>query len=440
MSRSAGPSRRWSGSKALLFDAIDETTKLVERMHISAANRSMRPFALAGSLAAPAHAVHGIHAATASTVYAAVRLTSRGVETLLDARAGTAGDVDLLDDERAEEAAPLRSDAAGSRAWLFDHAEAHVNGLYGDYLSRQGNSLDLGMTLRADGRVLPVTRENLARIHPNATGRLCVFVHGLFCTEWSWSIAADEFYGDPGATFGASLQDELGYTPLYVRYNSGRHISENGRALSALLAEVVSAYPTAVEEIVLMGHSMGGLIVRSAAHYGQTTGEAWAEKLNAVFCIGAPTLGAPLEQAIGLLGGLLSAIDTVGTQAPAQLLKTRSAGIKDLRHGYTIDEEWQGRAEDAPLANHRRKMPLVDGVGYYFIAATATENPNHPVGLLLGDLLVRLPSAKGEAAHPARQVEFHAGRVFTGINHFHLANHPEVYGVVKELLTENHYQ
>jgi pimeloyl-ACP methyl ester carboxylesterase len=260
-------------------------------------------------------------------------------------------------------------------------------------------------------------------------------VHGLSSTEWSWSIAAEEFHGDASASFGTMLRDELDYTPLYVRYNSGRHISDNGQALSLLLANLVTAYPCAVDEIVLIGHSMGGLVVRSAAHYGHTAGEDWIGKLKAVFCIGSPTLGAPLEQAAGLLGGILSAVDLVGTQVPAQLLNSRSAGIKDLRHGYTVDEEWRENDQDDPLANHRRAMPLVDGVGYYFVVATVTENPSHPVGLLFGDLLVRLPSASGQAAKPERRVEFHAGHLLNGINHFHLANHPDVYAMIRDVLT-----
>ena len=438
MRRIGGPLRRWTGSKALIFDAIEETTNLVERMHASTARRYTSPLAGSGPLGSPARVVHGIHAATASTVYDAIRLTSRGVESLVDVGVQSVGNyesvIEKLDDQ-FNETTPLRSDSAGSRAWLLDHAEAHINGFYGDHLVRQRNPLDLGMTLRLDGQVLPLSHAAMEHALPDATGRLCIFLHGLCCTEWSWSIAAEEFHADPTATLGSMLRHELGYTPLYVRYNSGRHISENGLALSKLLTRLIAVYPHEVDEIVLVGHSMGGLIARSAAHYGATNHDVWSEKLTSVFCIAAPTLGSPVEQAAGLLGGLLSAFDRVGTQVPAQLIKMRSAGIKDLRHGYTLDAEWQGKDMDDPLVNHRLRLPLVDGVGYYFIASTVTENPNHPVALLVGDLLVRLPSAAGQAAQPARRVEFHAGRKLKGISHFHLANHPQVYALIRDMLT-----
>ena len=150
--------------------------------------------------------VHGIHSATAGTVYAAVRLTSRGVESLVNAGTESVAGYDSLMenvDGQLNETTPLRSDSAGSRAWVLDHVEAHVNGFYGDYLVRQRNPLDLGMTLRVDGTVLTLKRAAIEKAIPDASRRLCVFVHGLCCTEWSWSIAAEEFYGDPAATFGS---------------------------------------------------------------------------------------------------------------------------------------------------------------------------------------------------------------------------------------------
>lgn len=155
-------------------------------------------------------AIHGFHAATAAAVYKSVRKTSRGVEALLGASAALVGDMEpakRLTDERLEQNALQRSDAAGSRSWAFDHIEAHINGFYGDYLAKQQNPLDLGMTLRIGGQVLALESESLDRAYPNVTGKLVIFVHGLCCTEWAWSIAADEQYGDPTVTFGTQLQD-----------------------------------------------------------------------------------------------------------------------------------------------------------------------------------------------------------------------------------------
>lgn len=428
--------KRWQGSKDLVFDVIEETTHLVERTHAAVAQKSARPFADVEQLAVLAQAVLAVHDTIAAGVYKSIRGVSRSVETLLDA--GTelvVGEIHRTQGRDGPDlATPLRSDAQGSRSWWFDHAEGVLNGFYGDHLRERQNGLDLGMSLRHRGRILPVERAALERSLPDASGKLCVFVHGLGSTEWSWSMSAGRFHGDPAVNFGSLLQADLGFTPLYVRYNSGQHISANGRRLSALLAQLVAEYPREVEELVLVGHSMGGLVARSAAHYGNATGEAWVRRLRHLFCLGSPNLGAPLEKGVNLVSSLLGAFDTAGTQVPAQVLNARSAGIKDLRFGYTVDEEWHGKDPDALFEDHRQNVPLIDGVGYYFVAATITRDSMHPLGLLLGDLLVRPPSAAGHAPEPARRIPFCAGRVFGGLNHFHLTNHPQVYEVIRQCI------
>jgi pimeloyl-ACP methyl ester carboxylesterase len=204
--------------------------------------------------------------------------------------------------------------------------------------------------------------------------------------------------------------------------------------LAELLTQVLEAYPVPVEEIALVGHSMGGLVARSAAHYAREHDEPWLTKLRHVACIGSPHLGAPLEKAVHLLTGVLRRIDAAGAQVPAEVLDARSAGVKDLRYGYTIDEEWAGKDPDQVFADARQDIPLVDSAGYYFLAATISRDPEHPVGQLLGDLMVRLPSASGEAPEPARRIHFSSGAVFPGMNHVHIANHPDVYEALRNLL------
>jgi hypothetical protein len=176
------------------------------------------------------------------------------------------------------------------------------------------------------------------------------------------------------------------------------------------------------------------LVARSAAHYAREHDEPWVAHLRHVACIGAPHLGAPLEKAVNLLTGVLKNLDAAGAQVPAELLDSRSAGVKDLRYGYTIDEEWAEKDPDEVFADARRNVPLVDGVGYYFLAATISRDPEHPLGELLGDLMVRLPSASGEAPEPARRIHFSSGSVFPGMSHIHIANHPDVYEALRDLL------
>ncbi len=438
---------RITGTKDLIFDAIEETANLVEQMHRLAARTTFRPLALIEPLSTLSQAVKGVHDTTASGVYFMIRTVNRGVQKLLDTGTGlvvsglsqtseTQKNQDKISPQQ-HQSSTLSPKHLLPTTLLIEQSEAILNGLYGDYLSKKNNPLDLKMRFRLGGNILPLEKTAMAQAFPDATGKICIFVHGLMCTEHSWNIGSEKFYNDPSMNFASQLKTDLGYTPLFVRYNTGRHISENGRAFSDMLSRLMDCYPEDIEEIVLAGHSMGGLVSRSAAHYGHKENAAWTQKLKHIFCIGSPNLGAPLEKAVNLLSSLLHAFAVPGTRAPAQVLKSRSDGIKDLRFGYTIDDEWMDKNPDALLQNHRHNLPLVETVGYYFVAATVTADPNHPLGLLIGDIMVRVPSAAGRhRSDPEKSIPFRSGLVFSGMNHLHMANHPDVYKVIRQILSK----
>ena len=426
--------RRVRGFIDLVFDAVEETTNLVERTHDAVVDRTTRRFAPVEPAKSTAEVVTGVQKAISLVTFESIRVINGATRFAVNAAADVAEAG--LDASAAENelATPIRSTAGGTASWYVDYAQASINGLYGDYLARKSNRLDLGMTLRHHGRRLPTTAGAFAEAFPIPTRKLCIFVHGLAATEWLWSLSSSKHYGDSDVTFGTRLLEDLDYTPLYLRYNTGLHISENGKRLAKLLNDVLEAYPGPVDEIALVGHSMGGLVARSAAHYGREHGYAWASRLRHVACIGSPHLGAPLEKAVNVLAGILKRVDAAGAQVPAELLESRSEGIKDLRYGYTVDEEWAGRDPDAVFADARRNIPLVDGVGYYFVAATIARDPEHPLGQLLGDLLVRPASASGDHPEPARKIHFSGGAVLPSMNHVDIASHPEVYAALRDLL------
>ncbi|MGH2949969.1 MAG: lipase family alpha/beta hydrolase, partial [Solirubrobacteraceae bacterium] len=274
-----------------------------------------------------------------------------------------------------------------------------IYGLIGDALEREGSDLHEPMTVRVGGRAVEPGRV------PGATPWLVVFVHGLFETEFSWGFGGRE-------TYGARLARELGCTPVFVRYNTGRHVSENGRSLAELLDAVVGEWPVDVERIALVGHSMGGLVARSACHHG---GE-WVRPVRHVVSLGSPNTGVPLEQAVHVASAALEALPE--TRPLAGFLRRRSNGIRDLRRGSLVDEDWRGRDPDALRAAACREVPLLEGVTHCFLAATITRSPRHPVGRLVGDWLVLEPSASYKTEHA-----LHVG----GLHHLALLNHPEVY-------------
>jgi hypothetical protein len=309
---------------------------------------------------------------------------------------------------------------------------AAVNGFAGDYFARTGNPLATEMGLRHRGRDLGPERDALTAAFPEASPRLAVFVHGLSCNESLWRLHSERHYGNRRTTYGSRLQADLGYTPLYVRYNTGLHISDNGRRLARLLERLVAAWPTAVEEMALIGHSMGGLVARSACHYGGEEGLDWVRSVRHVVYLGSPHHGAPLEKAANVAAWLLGRTDV--TLPFAAIFNARSAGIKDLRFGSLLDADWKDADLDALLADRTGEVPLLEGANHYFVAATITRDARHPLGVAVGDLLVRRASASGRGRFRRLQFRLEHGRHFGAMTHLELLNHPDVYEQMRRWL------
>ncbi|MCC7535357.1 MAG: alpha/beta hydrolase [Deltaproteobacteria bacterium] len=407
--------RRWRGLKALVHDAIDATTALVAEGHDSAARSVLRVTDHVPAVAAPAREIDDVRRLSTDGVLGTVRALNRAVAVVTDAGLDVTEQIQRRSASRREaplgaRLVPMRSDRTRSWEWVGDAALGAVNGVIGDRLHARGNGLDLGMTLRiGDAYAEPVASSAAV-----ADAKLAVFVHGLATTEWSWCLDAETRLGDPGANFGTMLARDLGYTPVFVRYNTGRPIADNGRALDDALDGFVSRCPSPIEEILLVGHSLGGLVLRSACHSATEKERPWVRRVRHVFCLGSPHRGAPLEKIGFALTRMLASVDLPGTLVPARILERRSAGIRDLRHG--LDG---GDLDDVPLLAH---------ASYHFVHATVTEDVAHPVGTVVGDLLVRTASASGpRAGSVAAVTTTHLG----GVLHHQLQSHPAVYELIR---------
>jgi pimeloyl-ACP methyl ester carboxylesterase len=373
---------------------------LVRDLHTAIAGRA---FDAVGPSGASARAVHD---GVAAAVYGGVRAT-------LGALPRGAGSALAL--SAPGEAASLAESARGSVALGV------LNGYMGDALAAAKSELAIEMTIRHRGVDLPLEPAATARTVAHAGPRVAVFVHGLGETDLSWGLRADATR--PG--YGACLERELGYTPLELRYNTGRHISDNGRELARLLDSLHEAWPVPIDEIVLVGHSMGGLVARSACHYGRCDGHGFTRAVRHVFCLGTPHLGAPLEKAFNALGWALTKVPE--TRPLARLVNVRSAGIKDLRYGACVEEDWCDCDPDELLTDRCHDVPFLPGARFYFIAATISRRSGDPAGAILGDLLVRVPSASGEGKRRRLPFAIEDGHRVGGLSHFDLLNHPAVY-------------
>ncbi len=315
-------------------------------------------------------------------------------------------------------------------------ARAVLNGLFGDALVEKESSLAVPLTFRtASGDELPLDDDGLGRALPNAGARLCVLVHGLMASESMW-----RFTGRQQATYGELLAREHDVTPVYVRYNTGRHISANGRELAAKLQRLVSAWPVRVREIDLIGHSMGGLVIRSACHYGRHSATLWDRlrrrgpwpaKVKRVVLLGVPNSGANLEVIANLTSVALRSVPIPVTRLISAGIDRRSEGIKDLRWGAVLDEDWIERDPAATVRHERHRVRVPRHAEYLIIAGSLaderdTSGPN-PINRLFGDALVTAPSAEGRLVDEPALFPDATVRLCPKVHHIALAHRSEVY-------------
>jgi pimeloyl-ACP methyl ester carboxylesterase len=382
----------------MVVDATKRVTDVVEGMHRTIASG---PAILGEPLRGPAHAITGL-------VYGGVRGVTHLVGAGIDAVLTQLGPL-------------LGGSAPGpERAAVL----SALNGVVGDYLSESGNPLAIEMCLCRSGQPLDLGRQAIHAALPDAGSDLVVLLHGCGMNDEQWNRG--------GHDHGASLARDLGLTPAYLRYNSGLHISTNGRALAELLETTVTEWPVPVRSLVLVGHSMGGLVARSACHAGEEAGHAWRAKLGDLVCLGSPHQGAPLERGgnwIDLLLGLSR------YSAPlSNLGKLRSAGVTDLRYGNVLDVDWSGRDRFAHGRDPRRLLELPSGVRCYAIAATLTPTPGKK---LRSDGLVPVDSALGRHHDPERALAFPEDHrwIGYGMGHLELLGRSEVYEKLRSWLS-----
>jgi len=366
----------------MLFDASRGLVDIVERMHRTI---QLRPSAVGQSIVGTTTGITGF-------VYQSIRssmgLLGHGLDSTL---------------ARFEGRLPAGESTPGRDVFI-----SIVNGIYGDYLARTGNPLAIEMRLHHDGAALDVANPAAhfavaGRAPP--TGRLLVLVHGLCMSVQQWTRQR--------YSHGTALGAELGWTPLYLRYNSGLHVAENGRLFAELLQSLVRRWPRHVEELAIVGHSMGGLLARSACLAGEELRHSWLPHLRKLVFLGTPHQGVPLERGAHGLDYLL---ELSPYSAPfTRLGKARSAGIRDLRRG-TI------------MRGGHRVVPLPNDVDCYAIAATMGARRSLLADRLVGDGLVPLNSALGRHADRSRSLEFPKTHQWVGyrMGHLELLHRPEV--------------
>ena len=384
------------GASRLTIDAIIGTTDLVEAVH--------RTIATFGGLLGDAdrQRMKGITGMVYWNIRTVTGLVGGGIDVLLRQLVPILG---------GKGSSPER-----------EAVQSILNGIVGDHLVDTANPLAIRMQLRRKGKSLTRDDRAVRAAIQESEGKMMLFVHGWCANDLQWNQS--------GHDHPAALACDLEYVPVYLQYNSGLHISENGTELSKLLETFVGEWPE-LKELTIIAYSMGGLISRSACHYGEVAGQSWLHHLRKLVCIGAPHHGAPLERYGNWIDNVL---EITPYSAPfSRLGKIRSAGITDMRYGNLLHDDWGGLDRFYLSGDRRRAVPLPAGVQCYAIAATTGKKASNFRDNVIGDGLVPLNSALGRHKKADLNLLFPESHQWIGrnMNHKDLITKLEVYDVIR---------
>lgn len=301
-------------------------------------------------------------------------------------------------------------------------AVSSINGAFGDWMAQQNRMWAQPMQFCRNGQPLALDPESINASVESPSPHVIVFIHGLCLNDLHWQPLDQPSFGTRWESHGKA-------TAFYLRYNTGLHIHENGRQFALMLAQLQQSYPIPIERLTLIGHSMGGLVSRSACSYAQELELSWLSVLQDLACLGSPHNGAGLER-IGQW--VTQTLDKSRiTAALSRAGKQRSAGIKDLRYCCLRHEDWADSHPDAPRPLRVTTLPLMPSVRYCLLAA----NWKPATGESLGDGLVQVSSAMAHSlgGHPLETPQV-CRPLLQGLHHMQLPQHALIYNVLNEWL------
>jgi pimeloyl-ACP methyl ester carboxylesterase len=399
MSNKIKPDAELQGFTRIITDATIGITEIVESMH----KRVVHPPFL------PSTPIQHLVTNIAGITYKSIKWSTQFISSAIDKALGYLGPI-LGEIKTTDEREAVRS---------------ALNGVVGDYLEEKENPLKITMQFRYQAKSISLDTKSIEQAYPTINGKILIMVHGSCMNDIQWTRKEHNH--------GELLAKELDKTPIYLLYNSGRHISTNGQNFNELLENLVLHWPVPIEELIIVAHSMGGLVTRSALHLGQQKQNKWTKHLKKILFLGTPHHGAPLERVGNYLDTILEHIPY--TKPFARLGKIRSAGVTDLRYGNLVDEDWQGKDRFKIQRDQRQHIPLPEQVECYSIAADYGYETGAS-SRLLGDRLVDVKSALGQHKNTALTLHFRKENTWIAHENTHLdlLSNPKIYTKIKEWL------
>lgn len=397
MSDKRNTSADLQGLTSLITDATIGITDLVEAMH----KRVVHPPLLPSTPIQ--HLITKIAGITFNNIRWSTRFISKGTDKALGKLTTLFGEIEATEKREA-----IRS---------------VLNGVIGDHLKKKENPLQISMQLRHEAKAISINSKSIKNAYSTINGKILLMVHGSCLNDIQWTQKEHNH--------GKLLAKELQKTPIFLHYNSGLHISTNGKELNELLEDLVQNWPVPVEELVILAHSMGGLVSRSALYYGQEQQKSWTKQLKKIIFLGTPHHGAPMEKAGNFVDVALEAIPYA--KPFARLGKIRSAGVTDLRYGNLLDEDWHNDDRFKMQGDKRQNISLPEQIECYSIAGVAGKVTASKASKLLGDKMVGVKSALGQHKDPTKNLQFKKENTWIvyETSHSALLSNPKIYTKIK---------
>ena len=397
MSNKRNTSSDLQGLTSLITDATIGITDLVEAMHKRVVHPPLLPSTPIQNL------ITKIAGITFKNIRWSARFIGNGTDKALGKLSSLFGEIEAKDDKEA--------------------IRAVLNGVIGDYLKKNENPLMINMQFRHQAKVISLDSKSIEKAYPTINGKILLMVHGSCLNDIQWTRKEHNH--------GMALAKELHKTPIFLHYNSGLHISTNGQEFNELLEELVLHWPVPVEELVIIAHSMGGLVSRSALYYGQQMQKSWTKYLKKIIFLGTPHHGAPMAKAGNFLDVALEAIPYA--KPFARLGKIRSAGVTDLKYGNLLDQDWQNNDRFKIQGDQRQNISLPERVECYSIAGIACKETGSKSSKLLGDKMVGVKSALGQHKNPDKNLHFKKENTWIAYesSHSELLSNPKIYTKIK---------
>jgi pimeloyl-ACP methyl ester carboxylesterase len=379
------------GISQVSIDAVKGTTKVVESLHSTISQYTT-------ILGDPNEKTKGITGLIYKTINSVTYLLGEGINKVLNKTSQLHGNY------TGDHKLSATREAVASA----------MNGVLGDHFENGENPLAINMSFRVKG--ISLDKKQLLELFENATNStntVTIVIHGLCMNDLQWTRE--------NHNHGESLAEDLGHTIVYLHYNSGLHISKNGRQLSQLLNSINYKNDLSIK---ILAHSMGGLVARSACYYAQQENHNWLTDLDSMVFLGTPHHGAPLAKGGHWIDILL---EISPYSAPfAKITRVRSNGLTDLRHGYIVDEDWLN-------PDQRKMIALPENVHCFCIATTKSKKESSKISEhIVGDGLVSVNSALGK--HDNLDLDIPKTNQWIGrnIDHMQLLSDKSVYNFVKK--------